>query len=423
MCLGDVGSLDLAFAALVFSDSATNDSRFTDKCVGNFDGENLVSFKAEPFGNLSSFQFQVRHVDLCFDTYVIAHLIDRSYYGEHKHRCRKMGGRLPEADEFEAFLNHIEKIGQMEMKNTKNVVPIGTWLEGGNETASSLKDVCSYATITSEDDYKPVVHKQNTSCILETPYNLCMSPAYSDFTLYGGLLKYDEDYFLKRINASIIWEGFDGSIFDGDINHWLLHSKIHDSFCALKDAFLPVGRVYCIQSKTNRSILINLTKCKYNEFGCSNGACVPKSSRCNSIVECSDESDEENCKTIEKKAGYINSRIPPPLDNESVFKLIYFIWVNNVADIKSDDGIAVVDIAITFLWRDPRLTIWNPAPNEMVNCDDIWIPVMAMSNGYPSGFKISFTQYISSCSVASDYSDLNYTKELSFKDPYMGKHC
>ena len=46
-------------------------------------------------------------------------------------------------------------------------------------------------------------------------------------------------------------------------------------------------------------LLLLFEGCTSNQFTCSNGQCVPSSSRCNNVRECTDGSDESNCGNIQ----------------------------------------------------------------------------------------------------------------------------
>lgn len=312
---------------------------------------------------------------------------------------------------------------KLKLKTKENVSrDIGTWMPGGNLSATSLKDLCTYTTIRLNTNTNSSTYHQNViPCLLEQNYSLCIIPAYSDFTLYGALIKYDRHYFITGKGVSIVFEGDESSFFGYQDNYWSLRSNVHLEFCLYQNAFLPIGRMHCNHSVTNENVLLALSKCNYNEFGCSNGECVSGFARCNSIVECEDQSDEEQCNTVEKKKGYNKKRLPHTGKDHSPFYIKYFASVYNIADINSVERIAVVDMFISFLWRDPRLIFWNPTINEEVDCSEIWSPLMAMADGYPNGFKITFKSYRSSCLVQSVFSDVNATKKWSFEEPYMGR--
>ena len=64
-------------------------------------------------------------------------------------------------------------------------------------------------------------------------------------------------------------------------------------------SYLYVWRSLCIPD--NRRIL-KLTGCRDGEFTCSDGQCISMQQRCDQIIHCRDESDEDSCKLIVFKA-------------------------------------------------------------------------------------------------------------------------
>ena len=55
---------------------------------------------------------------------------------------------------------------------------------------------------------------------------------------------------------------------------------------------------------------LKLSGCGEEEFTCSDGQCIDINSRCDQIVDCRDESDEEDCRLLVLKKGYKKDIIP-----------------------------------------------------------------------------------------------------------------
>lgn len=432
ICIGNANeignSLEISVAGLTMNDVIEYKNEITTKCFGNLDYKNMKLFPEKwLLDNVVETHYTEK--ELCIDTYVIVHIVDDAFYGEHSRRCRSMNGRMLYREEVRAFRADIITNGKKILTKGKNKsvgFTLGTWAPGGNESAALLKDLCRFVIINEVNKYgnnsnSEEIKDMMNPCLVETNYNLCIIPAYTDFTLYTSLVKYDTHYFLKSRNTTFILEGEESSFVELNQGTWILRSKIHREFCSLRGVTLPVGRRLWETGKAKKEKLM-FTKCKEHQFGCSSGQCFPKSTRCNGIVECEDESDEEKCRLIEKNKGYFITRVPPPIRNESVFKIKYFVSAYSMADINSVDGIAIVDLFISFLWRDPRLTFWNPVKNEELDCNKIWSPVMAMSDGCNSGFQVSFKKYRSSCFINSTFSDYDPIMKFSLTDPYMGKY-
>ena len=58
---------------------------------------------------------------------------------------------------------------------------------------------------------------------------------------------------------------------------------------------------HCGEGKPYTAIL-KLTGCRDGEFTCSDGQCISMQQRCDQIIHCRDESDEDSCKLIVFKA-------------------------------------------------------------------------------------------------------------------------
>ena len=62
------------------------------------------------------------------------------------------------------------------------------------------------------------------------------------------------------------------------------------------------GRIY---NKT-----LKLSGCADDEFTCSDGQCIKIINRCDQIINCRDETDEQDCRLLALKNGY-NKVVPP----------------------------------------------------------------------------------------------------------------
>ena len=58
------------------------------------------------------------------------------------------------------------------------------------------------------------------------------------------------------------------------------------------------------------SATLKLSGCGEEEFTCSDGQCIDINRRCDQIVHCRDESDEEDCRLLVLKNGYKKNIIP-----------------------------------------------------------------------------------------------------------------
>ena len=64
----------------------------------------------------------------------------------------------------------------------------------------------------------------------------------------------------------------------------------------------------CSRRGESYSRRLKLTGCMKGEFTCSDGQCIKMDERCDQIMDCNDESDEENCRLIVFKNNYNNKQ-------------------------------------------------------------------------------------------------------------------
>ena len=75
--------------------------------------------------------------------------------------------------------------------------------------------------------------------------------------------------------------------------------------------FWKVSDSLCNTDFNNKTKMV-LSACTLgSEFTCYNGECIPKTKRCDNIIDCSDNSDEDNCKAIIVNDMYDKSKFSP----------------------------------------------------------------------------------------------------------------
>ena len=126
-------------------------------------------------------------------------------------------------------------------------------------------------------------------------------------------------------------------------------------------------------------IELMLTKCLDEKFTCNSGQCVAMEKRCDNIVDCRDESDEEECKSFVLKRSY--NKFSAPITNVTVD-----ISLEDIVSIKDFDNEIDLKTSITLKWTESRATYRNLKENKAKNklqeqdIEKLWIPKLIFQN-------------------------------------------
>jgi hypothetical protein len=148
---------------------------------------------------------------------------------------------------------------------------------------------------------------------------------------------------------------------------------------------IPVGRYnwYINDARCKydqRKSELTLSKCKFGtQFTCDSGHCVDLNHRCDGVVDCSDESDEEDCYLINTPPSYRKDDPPKPMTNANASHLQTSVEVINIDFISTIDMTVGITVGIRIKWLDGRLDYFNPFPNKanVIPTDTlhrIWLP-------------------------------------------------
>ena len=137
--------------------------------------------------------------------------------------------------------------------------------------------------------------------------------------------------------------------------------------------------------------MLKLTGCKEDEFTCDDGQCIKIERRCDQVIDCRDESDEDGCKVIVLKSNY-NKRVPPigkrQAANDKVppVNVSISITLMKVVEIEEIDHSIHLQFQISLQWKENRVTYQNLKEKTSLNAlkdDDIeriWLPLIVYDN-------------------------------------------
>ena len=138
-------------------------------------------------------------------------------------------------------------------------------------------------------------------------------------------------------------------------------------------------------------------------------------SRCDQVIHCRDESDEQGCSLLVLKDGY-NKKVAPFTVDSTMEKIIpvkinISTTLRNVIDISEVNHIIELKYAISLNWYENRAVYQNLKTKEALNMmsdqelSSLWIPFIIFEN----------TDNDEAVSIDSVRSDISVSREGSFK--------
>ena len=93
-------------------------------------------------------------------------------------------------------------------------------------------------------------------------------------------------------------------------------------------------------------------QCKLDEFTCNDGICIKMDQRCDDLFDCSDKSDENNCKKVQmNEKSYRNDIIPNTREETVAINVsIALLGVNRIELPTTFD----VKFILELTWKDYR---------------------------------------------------------------------
>jgi len=178
--------------------------------------------------------------------------------------------------------------------------------------------------------------------------------------------------------------------------------------------------------KAGDFIDITITSCPPEVYTCDSGACIALANKCNSKIECSDESDETNCQYLEVPplyAGQLSPRsvTPGPIPIYFNVSILAFPEIDTI-------GLQfTADYYINLRWYDGRLdykdlndvSLLNGVPTDVLR--QLWTPQLAFTNAL--GPFQTVVDELSVCTINLEndptYEDLSSSNEYYGFDGYQ----
>ena len=154
---------------------------------------------------------------------------------------------------------------------------------------------------------------------------------------------------------------------------------------------------------------MKLTGCADDQFTCNDGQCINIKARCDQIMNCQDESDEQECSLLDIKEGY-NKVIPPfqMVFKRNVFKQFRLLVIikddtstkirptevkvstslKTVIEISERNNIIELKFEIKINWYEFRVKYYNVKENSALNMLSenelkmLWLPYIIFEVGY-----------------------------------------
>ena len=197
-------------------------------------------------------------------------------------------------------------------------------------------------------------------------------------------------YYIEQDDMNnIFYEGYKHSSINFIGGKWRITDRVvkNSNFTIETEASTPLRRnVWTTNiegcNSANRSL--TLTTCTVGkEFSCDSGQCINIYRRCDSQIDCLDESDEKNCKLIRLPPEYDKSEPPEVHGREEPNPLHIEVEIMNIDEIDTSSMVVGLTVKIRITWKDPKLIFENFENREKhgfsfvsnKEANEIWLPM------------------------------------------------
>ncbi|KAL7648871.1 UNVERIFIED_CONTAM: hypothetical protein RMT77_000791 [Armadillidium vulgare] len=200
---------------------------------------------------------------------------------------------------------------------------------------------------------------------------LCLN---SQFDRYYYFTVEDDTYYFFGEKYSFIKYIPPDSKESSNFGIWkLFRLDVPDIFGEMKLKYknhLPIGKnswtLHDNNCETSHDDLI-LTVCSEHQFTCNDGTCVSLKERCDFESDCSDNSDEIDCQSLIKPPEYSNIAPPPRLNKKNKTSIKFYFDIFAVKKINIKEFTFAIEMSLTMIWRDSRLTFRNLREQKHLN--------------------------------------------------------
>jgi hypothetical protein len=105
--------------------------------------------------------------------------------------------------------------------------------------------------------------------------------------------------------------------------------------------------------------LLIFVQCLQNEFGCSNGKCIPMAKRCNGVADCEFDFDEKDCNLVTINNSTYKKEYPPFHSNGSEINVKIDVNILSIGSFEEIGMTFTVKFSIALEWYVCKIFIFT----------------------------------------------------------------